>query len=359
MIIILIEEFILISITKKNSFCVLNRSISSNKITISTNNCTYCQNEVFLHKIIFMDILSDLLKALHLKSVVYFKHHFCSPWGMDAQKSNFAQFHVLVRGRCMLKMEGKTDPITLYGGDMVLLPHGTPHQIMDDLKTKCLPGKIAVGKIMQGENVFDGNEVNSTLICGHYELDQTLDHPFYQSLPKMIHLKSADLISTNGLNTIINMIIHETQSGNLGSAIVSTKLAEVLFIKAIRHYLESSSNGNSFLNALKDRKIQEVLNLIHEFPEENWSLNSLARKVGISRTLLANKFRELVGETPMKYLFKWRMQLAKNLLQSTDQTSFEIAAQIGYQSETAFNRAFKTYFDLTPHKFKRSLKFEV
>ena len=306
-----------------------------------------------------MDILSDLLKALHLKSVVYFKHHFCSPWGMDSHKSNFAQFHVLVRGRCMLKIEGQSDPITLYSGDMVLFPHGTPHQIMDDLQTECHSGSVIVQEIMKGENLFDGDEVNSTLICGHYELDQNLDHPFYQSLPEMVHLKSADLISTNGLNTIINMIIQETQSDKLGSSTVSTKLAEVLFIKAIRYYLESSSNENSFLRALKDRKIQEVLNLIHKFPEENWSLNSLARKAGISRTLLANKFRELVGETPMKYLFKWRMQLAKNLLENSEQTNLEIASQIGYQSETAFNRAFKTHFDLTPHKFKKSVKMEV
>ncbi len=305
-----------------------------------------------------MDILSDLMKALHLKSVVYFKHHFCSPWGMDASKSAFAQFHVIVRGRCLLKLEG-TNPITLYGGDMVLLPHGTPHQIMDDLKTKCLPGKQTVEKIIQGEQVFDGDEVNSTLICGHYELDQSVDHPFYQSLPKLIHLKNIDLTETSGLNSIINLIIQETQSDKLGATTVSTKLAEVLFIKVIRHYLESNSDGNSFLNALKDRKIQEVLNLIHQSPEENWSLNRLSRKVGISRTLLANKFRELVGETPMKYLFKWRMQMAKQLLQNTDQTTLEISSNIGYQSETAFNRAFKAHFNLTPHKFKASLKFEV
>ena len=300
-----------------------------------------------------MDILSDLLKALHLKSVVYFKHHFCSPWGMDANKSNFAQFHMLVRGRCMLKMEGRADPITLYSGDMILLPHGTPHQIMDDLQTECHSGQEIVEKIMQGASVFEGDEVNSTLICGHYEVDQTLDHPFYQSLPKMIHLKSADMTSTDGLNTIINLIIKETQSDKLGSITISTKLAEVLFIKAIRYYLVSDSNSNSFLNALNDHKIQAVLNLIHEYPKENWSLNSLARKAGISRTLLANKFRELVGETPMKYLFKWRMQIAKQLLQNTNQTSIEVAAQIGYHSETAFNRAFKAHFDLTPHKFKK------
>ena len=224
---------------------------------------------------------------------------------------------------------------------------------MDDLQTECHSGQEIVEKIMQGASVFEGDEVNSTLICGHYEVDQTLDHPFYQSLPKMIHLKSADMTSTDGLNTIINLIIKETQSDKLGSITISTKLAEVLFIKAIRYYLVSDSNGNSFLNALNDRKIQAVLNLIHEYPKENWSLNSLARKAGISRTLLANKFRELVGETPMKYLFKWRMQIAKQLLQNTNQTSIEVAAQIGYHSETAFNRAFKAHFDLTPHKFKK------
>jgi AraC-like DNA-binding protein len=306
-----------------------------------------------------MDILSDLMNALHLKSVVYFKHHFCSPWGMDSSKSAFAQFHVVVRGRCVLKMDGKAEPITLYGGDMVLFPHGTPHQIMDDLQTECRSGKQVVETIMRGDAFFEGEETNSTLICGHYELDQSLDHPFYQSLPKLIHLKSADPISANGLDTIINMIIQETQSSKLGASTISTKLAEVLFIKVIRHYLESISRNNSFLNALKDRKIQEVLNLIHEYPQENWSLISLSRKVGISRTLLANKFRELVGQTPMKYLFNWRMQMAKKLLQNTDQTSFEVSSQIGYQSETAFNRAFKAHFDLTPHKFKRSLKLEV
>ncbi len=305
-----------------------------------------------------MDILSDLINALRLKSVVYFKHHFCSPWGMDSQKSNFAQFHMLVRGRCMLKMEGKPMPITLYSGDMVLFPHGTPHQIMDDLKTECHSGQQVVDKIINGESVFEGDEVNSTLICGHYELDKSLDHPFYQSLPEMIHLKSAELINSNDLKTIITMIIQETQSGKLGSSTVSTKLAEVLFIKAIRHFLESNTKGNSFLIALKDQKIQEVLNAIHNSPEENWSLNSLSRKAGISRTLLATKFREMVGETPMKYLFKWRMMLAKNLLQNSNQTSLEVASQIGYQSETAFNRAFKAHFDLTPHKFKKSLKTE-
>lgn len=300
-----------------------------------------------------MDGLSDVLSKIKLSSAIYFKSDFSAPWGMDVPSGPFAQFHIVTDGTCLLKK--KNQLIELSAGDLVVFPKGADHWLADSLSSDRTSGSDVVQSIVSGNSLFAGENSSATLVCGHFEFDRSLVHVLIESLPDLIYISQSEIKEKEWLENILKLVISESEEAAQGNEIVIQKLGEILFIHALRAYVEQNEISHGFLAALKDERISSSLKLLHSTPAENWTLESLARKVGMSRTSLATKFKGLVGETPMNYLTNWRMLNAKELLTESKLTIREVAHAVGYQSETAFSRVFKDRVALTPLKYRNSV----
>ncbi len=301
-----------------------------------------------------MDALSDILRAIKLKSCVYFRSDFASPWGMDMDKGPYAQFHMVVSGHCWLNMEGFEEPKFLTGGDVVMFPLGDAHYLTDDLNSQRVPGIEVLQSIQSNEPVFGGEKVTATLVCGHFEFDRDFDHPFLDALPQFIYISSSERCELRWLETVTNVIMQETDSGYPGAEIVTNRLAEVLFIQILRAYMMKSNFSGGYLAALRDRQVSQALKLIHEQPQSSWTLETMAHAVGMSRSSFFNRFKDLVGITPIDYITRWRMLKARDLLKNNALPMIEIAEHVGYSSEAAFNRAFKRQFKENPGALRRA-----
>ncbi|RLD21495.1 MAG: hypothetical protein DRI69_03915 [Bacteroidetes bacterium] len=298
-----------------------------------------------------MDVLSDVLERVRLSSAVYFKSDFSAPWGMDIPNGPFAQFHIVTRGQCVLK--ARSIETTLFTGDIVVFPRGNSHWLADTESSERKGGMEVVQAIMGGKSLFEGDNTSTTLICGHFELDRSVDHPIIKELPEIILITDAERKEISWLENMTNLIIQEAGSDRLGSNLIVTKLGEVLFVHVLRAYIMRNKSEKGFLAAIQDERIGRVLHAMHTSPEEDWQLNTLARIAGMSRTGFSNKFKDLLGETPLTYITNWRILKAKELLTSSKKTVGEIAGAVGYQSEAAFNRVFKKRVLQTPLKYRQ------
>ena len=300
-----------------------------------------------------MDVLSDILSKVKLTSVVYFKSDFSEPWGMEIPKGPFAQFHIVTRGQCVLKTKNKS--IQLFSGDIVVFPFGASHWLANSETSVRYQGQDVMQSISTGNSLFEGDKLSATLVCGHFEFDKSLKHPFIKELPSLIHIDDNDMKQFTWLRNISELIIEEAEKEQPGSGIIVNKLGEVLFVHTLRAYIEKQRHSSGFIAAIQDERISKVLKKIHRFPQNNWKLNQLAQVASMSRTSFANRFKFLIGETPFNYVTRWRMLKAQELLVESNFSVGEIAEQVGYQSEAAFNRVFKKYLLQTPLKFRRNV----
>jgi AraC-like DNA-binding protein len=300
-----------------------------------------------------MDVLSDILEKVKLSSAVYFRSNFSAPWGMDIPSGPYAQFHIVTRGNCLLKT--KRQSIQLFTGDIVVFPLGTSHWLADAAASDRANGQDVVEAILNGKSLFAGDHISTTLVCGHFEFDKNIDHPFINELPEIIHISDVEKKEFSWLENISNLIIQEAGKDDAGSNLIVNKLGEVLFIHVLRAFIMKNQSGKGFLAAMQDERMSKVLKSIHASPERDWQLMTMAQLVGMSRTSFSNQFKALTGETPLNYLTQWRILQAKQLLIETNKSVGEIAEDVGYQSEAAFNRVFKKRVELTPLKFRQQV----
>lgn len=300
---------------------------------------------------IAQDALSDILRLIRLKGCVYFQSDFSSPWGMEMGTTPFAQFHVVVRGQCWLSL-GETQHF-LTTGDIIIIPHGNAHDLRDEPQSTCVPGLEVLGAIQSGETPFADGEFTTRLLCGHFEFDRDLNHPFVTDLPELICVKGMGRKHEGWLEAITPILVGETGAGEPGADSIAERLAEVLLIQVLRIHAQDQTTGQGFLTALGDRRINAALKYIHSATEQDVTLDDIARAVGMSRSNLAARFKDLVGDTPMNYLTTWRMLRAKDILRSGTLPIVDVAEQVGYTSEAAFSRAFKRAYNQNPSHYRR------
>ncbi len=299
-----------------------------------------------------MDPLSDVLDRIRLRGCVYFQRDFSPPWGMAMDAGPFAQFHLVVRGRCWLRAGETTRELAT--GDIVVFPFGAAHMLLDDPSTDPLPGLTVLAAHKKGRPIFDGQQDGARLLCGHFELDRDLKHPLLRELPALIHIKGMSAEQPSWLESAIGLLIRESASDQPGAATVVDRLAEVLFVQVLRAHLLASVPSRGFLAALKDRRMSNALEIIHDNVHTDLTLYAIARAAGMSRSSLALRFKEVMGVTPMDYVTGWRMQRAREMLRTTHGSLADVAERVGYRSEAAFSRAFKRVFDQTPGAFRRT-----
>ncbi len=292
------------------------------------------------------DILSDILRLIRLKGCVYFVRDFWSPWAMQMEGGAVAQFHVVLRGQCVVESRGRK--WVGAPGDVFLFPRGETHIIADEQYRTAVRGQDFMQSLAIDDPLFAEGEEQTQLICGHYEYRTNTGHPLIEELPAVIHIKSFESYSPETINSVLPALIRELKNDRPGAAVVVEKLAEVLLVQVLRAHYEQGKRAEGFLAAMFDKRLTRALRMIHSNYREGLTLDDLAAAAGMSRSAFALQFKSTMGVAPIAYLANWRMCQANDILQLGDLTLSQVADRVGYQSDVSFSRAFKRQFGINP-----------
>jgi len=297
------------------------------------------------------DVFSEVLRLIQLKSCVYFVRDFWSPWSMRLDGNTVAQFHIILRGQCIIEVAGKS--YQGAPGDVFLFPKCEPHVISDAVGRDAVSGQEFMQSLAADKPLFSKGEASTQLLCGHYEYRNDIRHPLIDELPPMIHVRSLESYSPDTLHSVIPTLVREIGAAQPGATAVIEKLAEILLVQVIRAYFAQERLNIGLLAGLYDRRLAVAFHLIHDSFGHRITLDDLAVAAGMSRSAFALQFRTVVGITPVAYLTLWRMCSAHNLLQQDGISVSRVAIKVGYESEVAFSRAFKRHFGVSPASIRR------
>jgi AraC-like DNA-binding protein len=323
-----------------------------------------------------MDVLTDVLQAVRLQSQVYGRLELTAPWGMRFAAGQAPVFHIVWRGSCWLEVEGAgtgashhagggDGAIPLAGGDFVFLPQGHGHVLRDAPATRARPIEELITCTEGGSGSihrFGGGGAPATLVSGAFHFEhagtgaQRRQGPLIECLPPVIHVKSDGGPAVRWLEATLQFMATETASGEPGTATVVSRLADILFVQALRTHIASHcTEPGGWLRALTDPQVGTALRLMHEQPEAAWTVETLAERVAMSRSAFAARFKSLVGDGPLGYLTRWRMQKAAQMLLDNHATLIAVARSVGYETDAAFGKAFKRHMGLTPGEYRSRL----
>jgi AraC-like DNA-binding protein len=313
-----------------------------------------------------MDVLSEVLKVVKLDSAFFFNAEFSAPWSyLSPESCKLAPFinqpdahvivyHFLIDGRAQARL-GDTR-VTLGPGDIVILPHGNAHFLESAPMSDFVKGEDHLQQVFaQGlklSRIGGGGEV-ARFVCGFMSCEPRLSQVFLAGLPPIFKVNIRSDESGKWLENSIRYTIGDYSVSGEGADAVLAKLCETLFAETLRRYiLQLPEHETGWLAGARDPEVGKALALMHREPATPWTIADLAHKVGLSRSVLAERFRQFLGEPPVSYLTSWRLQMAARMLASTSYSVAQIASEVGYESEQAFNRAFKRKFGNPPARFR-------
>lgn len=313
-----------------------------------------------------MDVLSDVLQVIRLSGSIQFCHRLSAPWSLqtppsdelatvlNAEAKRIASFHIVAEGNGWVEIEGSQDPQPFNQGDVILIPSSAVHILAD--RPDRLPAAFldilnASPPPIQGLPglTYGGQGQLTQMVCGFVVCEELLFTPFLSGLPPLMLISTQSESASSLLKMGIYHIIQEALDVSPGSRCLLERLTELLFVQILRHSIQQNTEQDlGWLSAIQDPIVGPVLELLHAQPEHDWSVPELATRASVARSTLASRFSKLLGQPPKQYLIQWRLQLAINLLRSTNDSMAQIAAQIGYESEAAFSRAFKRQVGVPP-----------
>jgi AraC-like DNA-binding protein len=303
------------------------------------------------------DVLTSVLLSLRLQGTVFCRAELSEPWGLAFEPRSYAHFHLIHQGSAWLRLKGEKELQPLREGDFVLIPHGGGHALTDDPKTHPVPLGSVVKPGHGGlQNVvrFGGGGGTTRLVCGAFRFGPSSRHPLLAVLPSAILVRGSAGHPAPWLEAVVNFLGDEARRNAPGAETVISRLTDVLFVQALRAWMETQPGAASgWLGALRDPQIGRSLALIHRHPERPWTVALLAADVAMSRSPFSARFASLVGEGPLSYLRRWRLQLAGDLLVREPLTVGEVAARVGYRSEAALSRAFHREWGISPTAYRR------
>jgi AraC-like DNA-binding protein len=304
-----------------------------------------------------MDVLTDVLETVRARAAWSGRIEARAPWDITLETGLDARFHAVLEGRAFLTREN-SEPIELVAGDLVALPHGDSHALADSAGAPWNAGTVGVEVAVASACApirIGGTGERTTLVSGRIEFDDQRGSGVFAVLPPIILLRGELVRSVPWLEPTLRTLACEAASGRPGSLSVVNRLAEVILVQIVRGHLASLEvESVGFLAALADRQIGAALSLIHQSPDLAWTVQELAAKVAMSRSAFAARFTRLVGEPPLHYVARWRMQKAKSLLREGRATIGEVAEAVGYESEAAFSKAFKRAVGTAPGAYRRA-----
>ena len=319
-----------------------------------------------------MDVLSEVLKAVRLDGALFYHGEFSAPWCfrspasrtvapyLSSDSGHVIIFHLLTEGRGYAHIEGEGKPVPLNEGDIIIFPHGDPHFMGNGSAVKAVDMAKELERISsQGLKISrmgGGGEITK-FICGYMACEPQLSRVFLGGLPPVLKINIRNDASGQWLEDSIRYSVGNADASRPGGEAVIAKLSEVLFVEALRRYIALlPPEQTGWLAGVRDPEVGKALALLHRKPAHPWTIAALANDVGISRSVLAERFRLYLSETPIAYLTRWRLQLGAQMLKSMSSSVAQIAAEVGYESEPAFNRAFKREFGLPPARFRNQAK---
>lgn len=294
------------------------------------------------------DPLSMLLKRMALNAEVYVNGDFCGTWAVDTAGSRRIPFHLIGEGEAWLHFD-KQAPQSLKSKDLVLFPRDAHHIIAHSSER---PDDHEINAPMSNDGA------TTQMVCGFFEFRSALVFPLLDTLPEVVLLSAESSGQAQRIQWLVEMMLMELKQAKPGSYAVVDQLAYLLFVEILRQQVDSGALTGGLLVALFDARIGRALGAIHQNPEQNWSLASLADKASMSRSSFADRFNHIAGLSPMKYLTLWRMAEARRLLTTTDLSAAQIAEKSGYESEAAFRKAFKNTQGMTPGAVRKASRGE-
>lgn len=306
-----------------------------------------------------MDVLSDILDAFHLTGTLYFRGEFTAPFGVSVPAhENAARFHVCLNGSCVLDVGDGTEPVVLQRGDLLIVPHGSAHTISDrpGRPTQDLDDALSEAEFT-GDSPFaygGGGEL-TMLVCGHFAFEKETLHPLLDALPSLLHFPARARSDYRWLDEAMRFLGDEARADRPGARVVAERMADILFIQVLRAWVERDGDKAGPIAAIRDPHLGKALHSIHQDPAAPWTVATLARNAGMSRTTFSERFNNLVGMAPIQYLTQWRMEKAKHALRTRRTPMAEVAVGVGYQSEAAFNRAFRRFVGVGPGRYRSDL----
>jgi AraC-like DNA-binding protein len=314
-----------------------------------------------------MDALSQTLRVVRLVGAIFINARFTAPWCYDSPAASSAArvlepgaenvviFHLVTEGTCVVELDGEP-PLQLTAGDVVLFPQGHAHRMASEPGLPpAAPRRLETVLARRPRTLSHGGGGRAArMVCGYLACDKRLASLLLAGLPPIVRVNVRGSNAGIWLEASLRYALAEARSPRPGGEGVLAKLAEVLFIEVLRMTIgQSGSERTGWLAGLGDRVVGAALNALHERPAHAWTLEELARAANSSRSVLAERFAHLVGSSPMQYLTQWRMLLAANQLARSNAPLARIAEDVGYQTDTAFSRAFRREYGVPPATWRR------
>lgn len=313
------------------------------------------------------DPLSEALRSVRLSGAIFLDAELSAPWGfasppasagarlLTPSADHLILFHLLVEGAATARIVGQ-GRVALEPGDIAVLPRGDAHELWNGRVTQLVDSSALLPKILEGTLVSErggGGGPTTKFICGYIGCDRQAQRLFLAGLPSLFKVNIRRDASGEWIESAIRHLASEPGPARAGRSALLAKLAEALFIETLRRYMaELPRQRTGWLAAARDPAVGRALGAIHRQPAHAWTVATLAQLAGVSRTVFAERFTRLLGEPPLTYVSRCRMQLGARLLETTDDTVLQVALSSGYESEAAFNRAFKRELGLPPARYR-------
>jgi AraC-like DNA-binding protein len=315
-----------------------------------------------------MDALSETLRVVRLVGAIFIQARFTAPWCYQSPRADSAApllepnaervviFHLITEGECFVEL-GDEKPVRLIAGDAVIFPQGDAHLMTSQPGLPPASGGARLDQVLARrprQIAYGGGGATTRLVCGYLACDARLAKMLLAGLPRIVRVNVRGSNAGAWLEASVRYALAEARSPRPGGAGVLAKLSEVLFIEVLRLYMNEQGEGRTgWLAGVGDRIVGAALNALHRRPAHAWTLEELASEAATSRSVLAERFQHLVGSSPMQYLTQWRMLLAANLLSGSNAPLARIAEDVGYQTDTAFSRAFRREYGTPPAAWRR------
>lgn len=300
-----------------------------------------------------MDPLSDVLSLLKPQSYVSGAFEVSGDVAIRFPKHAGIKCYSIVAGQCWLLVESVPDAVLLTAGDCFLLPRGLPFCLTTDLSLPPVEYTKARGAWTSGEAFSDKEGPGRYIVGGHFVLTGSHAEILLKALPPIVLIQKEP--DKAAMRWSLERMKEELRNPQPGGSLITQQLAYMMLIQALRlHLADAAKDGVGWLFALADKQMGQAIACMHDEPGYSWTLQALAERVGMSRSIFAERFKEKVGKTPMDYLTRWRMVLADDRLRHSDDSVSVIASSLGYESESAFGKAFRRVMGYTPRRRRRS-----
>jgi AraC-like DNA-binding protein len=301
------------------------------------------------------DVLADVLSVTRLGETVVTNAELVPPWGLEIDPTAEVAVHVVQRGRCWLRTVQPHQAIEMSSGDLVLIRSGVAHSICDAPTTPPRPHREVLAAMPRRLAALTPARAADTtrVMCAKYLFQEHAGHPLLALLPPLVRLSARDVERHRQLQLVLQLVAQELLDAGTGSELVLPRLVDSLLVFVLRAWLDAQPIGaDGWFGALRDPAIAKALSLMHRRPEVAWSVEQLAREVALSRAAFARRFAELVGETPVAYLTRWRMCIAAKLLSESEASLDQIALRVGYETSAAFSKAFRRSHGDSPGRYR-------